>query len=44
MQQGVLTRTAYATVPPTEEYALSEKGISLKPVLAAVQDWALKNI
>jgi DNA-binding HxlR family transcriptional regulator len=41
---GVLTRTAYATVPPTVEYALSEKGISLTPVLAAVQDWALKNM
>jgi DNA-binding HxlR family transcriptional regulator len=41
---GILTRTAYATVPPTVEYALSEKGISLKSVPAAVQDWALKNI
>ena len=41
---GVLTRTAYATIPPTVEYALSEKGISLTSVLAAVQDWALKNM
>nr|WP_294869746.1 helix-turn-helix domain-containing protein [uncultured Pedobacter sp.] len=41
---GVLIRTAYATVPPTVEYALSEKGISLTPVLVAVQEWALNNI
>lgn len=41
---GVLIRTAYATVPPTVEYALSDKGISLTPVLVAVQEWALNNI
>ena len=41
---GVLIRTAYATVPPTVEYTLSEKGNSLTPVLIAVQEWALKNI
>ena len=41
---GVLIRTAYATVPPTVEYALSDKAISLTPVLVAVQEWALNNI
>lgn len=41
--QGILIRTAYATVPPTVEYSLSEKGFSLKPVVIAVQDWAIQN-
>lgn len=43
-KNGVLIRTAYATVPPTVEYSLSSKGHSLKSVVLAVQDWALKNM
>lgn len=43
-KQGILIRTPYATVPPTVEYSLSSKGLSLKPVVLAVQDWAIKNM
>jgi len=43
-KKEVLIRKAYATVPPTVEYSLSMKGLSLKPVVQAVQDWALKNM
>ncbi len=39
--RGILTRQAYATVPPTVAYTLTAKGESLKPVTEALQAWAI---
>ena len=36
---GLLTRRVYAEVPPRVEYTLTETGMSLKPVLDAMQSW-----
>ena len=38
---GLLTRTVYAEVPPRVEYALTETGYSLKPVLDALAAWGI---
>lgn len=38
-KHGLLTRTAYAEVPPRVEYELTELGASLKPVLDTLQWW-----
>lgn len=38
-EDGIITRTVYAEVPPRVEYALSELGESMKPVLDAMQKW-----
>lgn len=38
-EKGVLTRSAYATIPPTVEYALTEKGMSLKPLVKEMKKW-----
>ncbi|MEN7551300.1 helix-turn-helix domain-containing protein [Rapidithrix thailandica] len=38
----IVNRKAYATVPPTVEYSLTEKGELLKPVITEIQAWALK--
>ncbi|MYM42113.1 transcriptional regulator [Pseudoduganella sp. CY13W] len=35
-QQGLVLRTEYATVPPTTEYALSEQGMRIIPVIQAL--------
>jgi DNA-binding HxlR family transcriptional regulator len=36
---GLITRTVYPEVPPRVEYALSETGESLRPILEAMQTW-----
>jgi len=36
---GIFTRTVYPEVPPRVEYALSELGESMRPILDAMQAW-----
>jgi DNA-binding HxlR family transcriptional regulator len=36
---SLLTRTVYPVVPPKVEYALTDFGRSLKPILLAMYDW-----
>ncbi len=38
---GLLSRKAYAEVPPRVEYSLTETGKSLQPVLRAMFDWGM---
>ena len=38
---GVVTRTVYAEVPPRVEYALSELGETLRPILDAMERWGI---
>jgi DNA-binding HxlR family transcriptional regulator len=37
---NIITRQAFATVPPTVEYTLTEKGRKLEPVLLALYQWS----
>ncbi len=41
-QKGVVTRTAYPTIPPTVIYELTEKGMSLKPIIKEMKLWGKK--
>lgn len=36
---GIITRTVYPEVPPRVEYALTELGESLKPILDSMRTW-----
>ena len=36
---GIITRTVFPEVPPKVEYALSELGESMRPILDAMQAW-----
>ena len=36
---GLITRTVFPTVPPRVEYALTELGQSMRPVIQAMEDW-----
>lgn len=43
-EDGLITRTVYAQVPPRVDYALSADGVTLKPVIDALYDWGQKRI
>jgi DNA-binding HxlR family transcriptional regulator len=43
-EYGLIKRKPYATVPPTVEYSLTEKGIDFHPVFDNVRAWAAKYI
>lgn len=41
---GLVARKAYAEVPPRVEYALTDKGKSLLPLINNLIDWASNNM
>ena len=38
-KDGIITRTVYPEVPPRVEYALSELGESMRPIIKALEIW-----
>ena len=40
-QSGLINRHVYAEVPPRVEYALSELGESMRPVMDAMEKWGI---
>lgn len=38
---GIITRTAYPEVPPRVEYALSELGESMRPIIDSMEAWGI---
>ena len=43
-RDGLVTRTAFATVPVTVEYALTPLGLTLTETVAALAHWAERNM
>ena len=43
-KNGIVVRHAFATVPPTVEYTLTEKGEKLKSILAELYKWGMEYI
>jgi len=43
VEDGVVSRTAYAEVPPRVEYEVTELGKSLVPLVIALAEWAMAN-
>ena len=41
---GLVSRQAYAEVPPRVEYAITERGLSLMPHINNLIEWALANL
>lgn len=42
-EDGLLEKTIYPEVPQRIEYRLSVQGQSLRPVIAAMQEWGVKD-
>lgn len=40
----VVKREAFATVPPTVEYSLTEQGQELKPIITKLHQWGVKYV
>lgn len=39
---GIITRTVFPEVPPHVEYALSELGESMRPIIKSMEEWGLE--
>lgn len=37
--KGIVSRTAYATVPPKVEYSLTDIGETISPVISSITEW-----
>jgi len=42
-EDGLITRTVYPEVPPRVEYALSQTGQRLRPVIDALRAWGIEH-
>lgn len=38
---GIITRTVYPEVPPRVEYALSDLGETMRPIIASMEAWGV---
>ncbi len=43
-EDEIITRTIFAEVPPRVEYAMSDYGQTLIPVIDIMQDWGMKDM
>ena len=41
-EDGIITRTVYPEVPPRVEYALSDLGESMRPVIQSMESWGVE--
>ncbi len=41
-EDGIITRTVFPEVPPHVEYALSELGESMRPIIKSMEAWGLE--
>lgn len=42
VEDGIINREEFAEIPPRVEYVLTEKGLSLLPILKSVCEWNMK--
>lgn len=42
-KDGIICRTEYPQVPPKVEYSLTERGVTLIPILSAMCSWGSHN-
>ncbi|HTJ13027.1 MAG TPA: helix-turn-helix domain-containing protein [Dinghuibacter sp.] len=43
-EDGIVSRTVYAEVPPRVEYALTEKGESLREIMLQLSQWSSERL
>lgn len=43
-RHGVVSRTVFETVPPKVEYRLTERGLTLAPIIEAMEAWGSEHV
>jgi DNA-binding HxlR family transcriptional regulator len=43
-KDGIIKREAFATVPPTVEYSLTELGLTVKPLVYEIKKWGILHL
>jgi DNA-binding HxlR family transcriptional regulator len=43
-EDGIISRTVHPVVPPRVDYALTDRGRTLIPVVAAMRDWGARDL
>ena len=41
---GIINRISYQEIPPRVEYSITDKGMSLGPIMLAMAEWGLNNM
>ena len=41
---GIIRRVSYQEIPPRVEYSITDKGMSLGPIMIAMAEWGLQNM
>ena len=39
---GIINRKVFAVIPPKVQYSMTEKGLTLRPVILSMREWGLK--
>ena len=40
----LINRKVYAQVPPKVEYSITDKGLSIRPIIIAMREWGLEHV
>jgi len=43
-KDGIIHREVYAQIPPKVEYSITDKGLTLRPIILAMSAWGMKYI
>ena len=41
---GIIRREVFAEIPPRVEYSITEKGLTLRPIILSMSEWGMKHI
>ena len=41
-RDGIIDRKVFAEVPPRVEYTMTEKGLTLRPIIFSMRDWGME--
>jgi DNA-binding HxlR family transcriptional regulator len=43
-RDGIIDRKIFAEIPPRVEYNITEKGLTLRPIILSMREWGLKYV